>query len=193
MKKLSRWVLQTAVLGFVVTCLSPQIAEAANAKADQGLKIRFVTFKVCVEKSKVGKEEQSNFESLKKQMETMLSEKEKTLNEMADKINDPDYLDSLSPEAETELKRKFRSLSQELNQQQSQYLQSLQQANFKILERLDDLISKASEIVAKKNGYHVINNDDGTFYYDQDLNVSHEIVTVMDELYEKEAKEPAKK
>lgn len=189
MRKLSQLFIQTAVVGLAVVCLCPKSLEAANVKADQGLKIRFVTFKLCVEKSKIGKQEQSNFEALKKQMETMLGEKDKIMSDMADKINDPDYLDSLSPEAETELKRKFRALSQEMSQQQSQYMQTLQQANFKILEKLDDIIARASEVVAKKNGYHVINNDDSTFYYDQDLNVSHEIVVIMDELYDKEVKE----
>ncbi len=184
MIKLSRLVLVTAMslAGFV---LCPHAVQAASAKADQGLKIRFIDFKVCVEKSKLGKHEQAGFEALKKQMETMLGEKEKTLNEMEDKLNDPDYLDSLSPEAETELKRKYRALAQEISQQQNQYLQTLQQANFKILEKLDELIGKASEVVARKNGYHVIYNDDNTFYYDKDLDVSNDIIAMMDELYAK--------
>lgn len=192
MRKLSNLILQAAALSLAVIALVPQAVEAASSNADQGFKARYVNFKVCVEKSKFGKQEQANFDSLKKQMETMLSEKEKTLNEMADKLEDPDYLDSLSPDAETELKRKFRTLSQEMTQQQQQYLQTLQQANFKILEKLDDLISKSSEIVAKKNGIHVISNDDNTYYYDKDLDITNEIVTAMDDLYEKEAKEPKK-
>lgn len=189
MKKISKLVLKMIVCGLAFSLLNPLSIEAATAKADQGLKIRFVNFKVCVENSKLGKQEQGNFDSLKKQMETMLGEKDKTLNDMAEKLNDPDYLDSLSPEAETELKRKFRTLSQEVSQQQSQYLQTLQQANFKILEKLDDTITKAAEIVAKKNGYNVINNDDNAFYCDKDLDISHDIVVVMDELFEKEPKE----
>jgi outer membrane protein len=180
--------LQAVVLCLAFIAIVPQNATAANAKADQGLKKRYVNFKLAVEKSKVGKQEQTNFEALKKQMETMLSEKEKTINDMEDKLNDPDYLDSLSPDAETELKRKYRALSQEASQQQSQYMQTLQQTNFKILEKLDDVIAKAAEAVAKKNGYHVIDNDDTTFYYDKDLEVTDEIVAEMDNIFEKEAK-----
>lgn len=189
MRRLSKIIIQTTFLfGLATALVLPTSAQAINAKADNGLRIRYINFKSCVEKSKLGKQEQANFESLKKQMETMLSEKEKTLNEMADKLNDPDYLDSLSPDAETELKRKFRTLSQEASQQQSQYLQTLQQANFKILEKLDDLICKAAERVATKNGFNVINDDDETYYYDKDLNISNEIISVMDEIFEKESK-----
>lgn len=188
MKKLSTTISQ-AVLCFAFVALCPLAVEAAAAKADQGFKPRYINFKMCVEKSKFGKQEQASFESLKKQMETMLGEKEKTLTDMADKLNDPDYLDSLSPEAETELKRKYRTLGQEMSQQQQQYLQTLQQANFKILEKLDDVIAQASKTVAQKNGFHVIINDDNTFYYDPELDVTNDIVVVMDEIFEKEAKQ----
>lgn len=187
MTTLSKLLQKAVFITFIIVCSNT--LEAAPARGDQNLKMRFINFKVCVEKSKIGKQEQTNFEALKKQMETMLSEKEKTLNDMADKLNDPDYLDSLSPEAETELKRKFRTLSQEASQQQQQYMQTLQQANFKVLEKLDELISRAAEIVAKKNGYNVIDNDDATFYYDKDLDISHDIVAVMDEIFEKEGME----
>lgn len=189
MKRLTKQIIQIVLMSAAIALL-PASVEAASAKGDQGFKLRYINFKTCVEKSKFGKQEQTNFEALKKQMETLLSEKEKTLNDMDSKLNDPDYLDSLTPEAETELKRKFRGLSQEASQQQQQYVQTLQQANFKILEKLDELIAKAAEIVAKKNGYNSINNDDNSFFYDKDLDISQEIVTVMDEIYEKEAKEP---
>lgn len=190
MKKLSKKILQAVSVSFALVALCPAAAEASAAKADQGIKMRLVNFKTCVEKSKLGKQEQASFEALKKQMETMLGEKEKTLNEMADKLNDPDYLDSLSPEAETELKRKFRTLSQEASQQQSQYYQAIQQANYKILDKLADVITQASETVAKKYGYHMVMNEEGAYYYDKELDISDDIVSVMDELFDKEAKEP---
>jgi outer membrane protein len=186
MKNLSKAILQVALFGLIFAC--PFKADAANAKADQSIKVRVINFKTCVENSKAGKIEQSNFEGLKKQMETMLSEKEKTLNDMADKFNDPDYLDSLSPEAETELKRKFRALSQEASQQQAQYYQALQQSNAKILDKLDEYIIKASDLVSKKDGINLIVNEDSVYFYDKDLDISNDIIVIMDELFEKEPK-----
>lgn len=189
MKKLSKIILHATVLSLAFVAACPTALEGAVNKTDQALKIRIVNFKSCVEKSKLGKQEQSSFEALKKQMETMLGEKEKTLTEMSEKFNDPDYLDSLSVEAETELKRKSRALYQELNELNQQYYQALQQANFKIMDKLSDSINKAAEIVAKKNGIDVVLNEDGTYYYDKDLDISDEVVKTMDELYEKESKD----
>lgn len=192
MKKLSSLILKTAAFCFAAVMVWSQSAEAADSN---GLKIRIVNFKTCVEKSKCGQQEQASFEALKKQMETMLSEKEKVLNDMAEKFNDPDYLDSLSPEAETELKRKFRALSQEASTQQQQYYQALQQANFKVLDKLDEMLEEACATVAKKNGINLVLNEDGTYFYDKDLDISDQVVAVMDEIFAREAaktKEAAK-
>jgi outer membrane protein len=191
MKYLSKLILPIAMLSVATVFAVPSSVEAAEA--EKALKVRVISFKTCVEKSKLGKQEQANFDALKNQMESMLGEKEKVLNDMAEKFNDPDYLDSLSPEAETELKRKFRALSQEASQQQSQYYQALQQANVKVLEKLDSSIIKSSEIVSKKNGYNVVLNDDSIYFNDKELDISDQIVAAMDELFDNEAKTADKK
>lgn len=166
-------------------------AEAApkSFELNKPIKIAIVNFKTCVEKSKLGKQEQANFDAMKKQMETILEDKEKTLNEMAAKFNDIDYLDSLSPEAETELKRKFRALSQEASQQQNQYYQALSQANVKIIEKITGYITKASEEVAKKHKIDLMLNEDSSFFNSPELDISTFVVAVMDEKFDIEAKE----
>lgn len=56
---------------------SPSSGTANGAAQASSLKIGVVNFKRCVETSKLGKLEQANFEALKKQMESVLGEKEK--------------------------------------------------------------------------------------------------------------------
>lgn len=148
------------------------------------LNIRTVNFKKSVEQSKMGKQEQSSFDALKKQMESVLGEKEKTLNEMAAKFEDPDYLDSLSADTETELKRKFRSLSQEFSLLQNQYFQSLQQTNFKIVQKLTETVGKAANEVAKQKQYDFILNEEAAFFASPQLDVTSEVVVVMDRLFD---------
>lgn len=155
-------------------------------------KFGFVNFKAVVEQSKSGKQEQATFEALKKQMEDVLGEKEKTLTEIGNKLNDPDQLDVMSPEAETDLKRKFRALSQEMQGQQQQFYQTLNQANFKVVQKLTELVTKASEAVAKDEKLDVVMNDDGCFFYNKGLNVSDKVVKKMDELADQVAKNEKK-
>lgn len=172
--------------------LSSGIAIAADApKFEQmkPLRIALVNFKTCVEKSKLGQKEQAKFEAMKKQMETILMEKEKALTEVATKFNDIDYLDSLSPEAEAELKKQYRTLNQEFNQQQNQFYQSLSQTNVAVIQKLTEAVTKASEEVAKKNQIDLVLNEDSCFYNAPALDISALVVAVLDESFEKDNKD----
>lgn len=179
---LCRAVLCAAALVASTATLQAQSYTQSQPQSQDGnqLKIGVVNFKSCVENSKLGRQEQASFEAMKKQMESILEDKEKEINDLATKLNDPDYLDSITPEAERELKHKFRAQSQEFAQQQNQYLQTLQQANVKILQKLADTISKASGEVAKEMGINLVINDDSAFFYLPTLDISKQTAAKMD-------------
>lgn len=181
---------------FIATTLwctvNAQTVSTPASPSNKPLKIAVVNFKTCVEKSKMGKQEQANFESLKKQMESVLEEKEKALNDMGTKFNDPDYLDSLSAEAETEMKRKFRAQSQELSGYQNQYMQILQQTNLKVIQKLTDATTNAASRYAKENHIDLVLNED-SFFYSPDLDISQQIIKLLDVQFDKEEKEAAEK
>lgn len=164
---------------------------SSSSFALDAAKIGTVNFKLCVEESKLGKQEQASFEAMKSQMENVVGEKEKVLNDLALKLNDPDQLDLMSPEAETELKRKFRGLSQELNQLQQQYYQTLNQANIKIVQTLSEVVSKACEKVAKDMKLDVILNDETCFYANSAFDVSSKVVVEMNNMSDQAGAKPA--
>lgn len=175
------------VVALFLTAVPLTAAQDASVNT-KTFKIGVVNFKKVVEESKMGKQEQANFEVLKKQMETVLEEKEKTLNEISSKFNDQDYLDGLSEGGENELKHKFRTLNAELGQIQSQYYQTLNQANMKILQRLNEIISQAAAGVAKDAQIDLILNEESGFYYSPDLDFSKKVIAALDALYEAELK-----
>jgi outer membrane protein len=160
----------------------------AEESALQNLRIKIVNFKTCIEESKLGKQEQAMFEGLKKKMDNLLEQKEKELQEISAKFNDPDYLDSLSTEAENELKHKLRTLSQEAAQDQNFYLQTLQQTNMKVMQKLSDAIETASTKVMKEQGIDLVINKEMCFSCVDSLDISKDVVKTMDETFEKEAK-----
>ena len=149
------------------------------------LKIGVVDFKKCVENSRQGKDELENFETMKKQMEEVLSAKEKELKEIAAKLGDPDYLDSLSQTAEAELKHKGRALSQEMSRAQNEYYQMMQQANMKVMQMIQEHVAKASEKVAETKNYDFILRDAAIFYANQAHDVTNAVVEQMDKDYKK--------
>lgn len=160
-------------------------ASAAESLPSMGV----VNFTTCISDSKLGKQEQASFESLKKQMTSLLEDTEKQINELATKFNDPEFLDSLSPEAEEELKNKFRSLNEDLNRYQNQYYQVLQQSNMKIMQTLSNSINTASEKVAKDKKLSLIVNKEACFFTASTLDVTNFVVTEMDKIYDQSAKQ----
>lgn len=167
----------------------PTISNQSN----QSLRIGIVNTKKCLEESKLGKQEQANFEKMKQQMESVLQEKEKTLEEIESKLNDDDYMDSVSDEVASELKRKKRTIRNEGMQLQNQYMQALQQTNIKIIQKLTDVISKASAQVAKDPSMgqpiDVIFTDEACTFYAPHLDISDRIVAKMNAIYETEQKD----
>lgn len=188
MKKSLLNILKSALVIVLVGASSTLVADHGQDAdtSNAPLRVALVNFKDIVEKSKLGKQEQTLFEAMRKQMENILAEKEKGLKEIADKLDDENFLDSLKPEAEEEFKNKARLLSQEYAQAQNQYLQALQQANLKILQKLADTVARASETIAKEKGFDLVLNNDGAFYQNPNLDISSLIVEEMDKIYDQE-------
>lgn len=152
-----------------------------------------VNAKKCLEESKMGKQEQANFEKMKNQMESVLLDKEKTLEDIESKLNDDDFMDGISDEAASELRRKKRNLRNEGMQLQNQYMQALQQANVKVIEKLQNLVSKASEVVAKKQDLDGIFTDEALTYYNQTkFDVSNSVIEEMNAIFDAESKDASK-
>ena len=175
------------VAATVVLATSATHAYAADGTIEP-LKLGVVNFKQCVEKSKMGKQEASSFEALKTQAEQVLQTKEKDLTAIAQKLEDPDYLDSLSNEAEAELKHKFRALNQEMSQQQQQLYQTLSQANFKIVQKLTDEVAAKAKTVGEKLNLNLVINEDACFYYHGGLDITDKVIAALDEAFDKQTK-----
>lgn len=176
---------------------APSVSTNPALPSSQTMRIGIVNTKRCLEESKLGKQEQANFERMKGQMESILQEKERTLEEIESKLNDDDYMDSISDEAASELKRKRKAIRTEGMQLQSQYMQTLQQANMKVIQKLTEVISKASAQVAQDTTtgqpVDIIFTDEACTFYSPRLDVSDRVIAKMNAIFDAEQKDnPAK-
>lgn len=151
-----------------------------------------VNFADCVTNSKVGQEEQARFDGMKKQLGSHLEQTEKEMNDLASKLNDPEYLDGLSPEAEKDLKEKIARLNEEFSRYQNQYYQVLNQANMKVVQLLSSKVNVASEIIAKDKKLALVLHKDVCFFYSSPLDITSDVISHMDKAYEQEKKEAEK-
>jgi len=166
------------------------LSSATPAQATS-LKVGIVNFKTCFEGSKLGKQEQSRFEEIKKKLESTIEAKEKELNEMAPKFSD-EYLDTLSPEAENELKGKYQKLAQELSGEQNQYYNMLNQANYQIVHTVSESVAAAAKKVAANKGLDLTLNEEVCFSHNPSFDVSKDVIVEMDAEFDK-AEKPAEK
>jgi outer membrane protein len=181
--KFSRFMLAIASIFFLQATLT-----AAPSKAPFGV----VNFSTCIFESKYGKQEQEGFESVKAQMTNLIEDMEKQINEITEKFNDPDYMDSLAPEAEAELKAKYQSMMEEHGRYQNQFYQVMNQVNMKLIQTMSNHINQASETVAKNQQIPLVINKESCFFYDEKYDITSAVIDSMDKTYEVENKDKKK-
>lgn len=175
--KIKRFIV---ILLFLLVC--SQTAFAIESKAMIGI----VNFMTCITESKYGKNEQEQLENIKKQWSTLIEETEKEIGELNSKMEDQDYLDGLSPEAEEDLKMKQSAMYQDLTKYQNQLYQILNQANYFLIQKMSTSISKASEAIAQNRRLDIVLNKEACFYNNPKIDITEQVIHEMDKNYEKE-------
>jgi len=167
--------------------LAAALLAGTSITAEQGA-IGVVNFSSCVTDSKHGKKEQENFESLRKQMASMIENVESQLKELSAKANDVEYRDSLSPQAEQELQAQFQGLQEELSRYQNQFYQVLNHANHQMVGKINSSIAVAAKPIAEKNHFSYVINKEACFYVRPDLDVTDQVISEMNKRYDLESK-----
>ena len=160
----------------------------AISAAEKAQSIGIVDFSKCITESKFGKHEAEGFEAIRAQMQSAIEDLDKQLNETANKLQNKDLLDQLSPEAEQELKVKFQSLNEDMQRYQQQYYQVMQQANMRIIQMVTNEINEASESIAKKDKLSLVINKEAAFHYQPNLDITTNVISEMDKNFDKKAK-----
>ena len=151
--------------------------------------IGIVNFTTCLSESKIGKKEQGTIETLRKQMGAMMEESENKLRDLSTKFEDSEYMDSLSPKAEEEMKMSYQNLQEDLNRYQQQFYQMIQGANYQLMHKMSSSISGASEKIAKQKKLKYVINKEACFYVGSDLDVTALVIQEMDKTFEAESQE----
>lgn len=169
-------ILSAAAVLFAVVS-GPAFAEDASL-------IGVVNFSNCITDSKSGRKEQENMENLRKQMASLIENTEKELREISSKFEDTEYLDSLSPKAEEDLKMKHQALQEDLGRYQQQFYQVLQHAQYQMVQKMSNTIAAAAEKIAQNNKLNYVMNREACFYIRPDLDVTELVVAEMDRAFD---------
>ncbi|MGD2168938.1 MAG: OmpH family outer membrane protein [Chlamydiota bacterium] len=151
--------------------------------------VAVVNFASCITDSEYGKQEQQNLEYIRKQMTSMMEETEKELKDITGKFEDNDYMDSLSPKAEEELRSKFQALQEDYARYQNQFYQVLNQANYQLMQKMNQNIARAAERLAKRKNLAFVMNKEACFYFNPDLEVTDLVIKEMDKDFANDQKQ----
>ncbi|MBS0647672.1 MAG: OmpH family outer membrane protein [Verrucomicrobia bacterium] len=154
-------------------------------------KVGIVNFENIFTETQLGKQEQASFETMRKQFASLLEDTNKQLKEIDDKLQDKDYLDGLSPEAEQEMRGKFAQLSEEMNRYNQQYYQFMQQGQNKMIQAVFGGLNQAAEKMAAAKGYTMILNKQACFYSAPTLDITNDMIKEMDKSFDEETKKQA--
>lgn len=180
----------TALIAACALTLCAPLA-AAGKKGDSAAggmqNVGVVSFRTCIEQSKFGKQEQASYEAMQNQMLGQMEASQKELQEIVGKLQDREYLDGISPEAEQQLQLKGQQLSQTLEAQRQQFQAILQQAQMKMIQLLTSQVSSAAELVAQKNGLDLVLHEDAVFYFQPSFEITDQVIDQMNTLFDKES------
>ncbi|MEM7174580.1 MAG: OmpH family outer membrane protein [Chlamydiota bacterium] len=175
-------------LFLIFVCLTAGYAKEKQQQWPCGV----VDFETCLAESKHGQNEQKIVQETENKMKILLEDKEKEIAAIGTKLSDPELLDSLSPEAEEELKIKYQTLSQEYGYYHNQLLQSLQQAKMESVRALVDDIKGASQTVSKEKHIPFIIRKDACFSFPASVDITALIIEVMDRNFDSQQKKPGR-
>ena len=157
------------------------------------LKIGIVNFQSCAQESKIGKKQHENMENMKSQMQKQIQDIDAKLQESSKKYQDPEYVDSISPEEEKALKEKIQTLNNELMKLQNQFYQVLQQANMNLHQTVNASVQEASSQISKAKEFSLIIPKEATFACEGSLDVTQVIIEEMDKIFDTQEKNQAQK
>ena len=147
-----------------------------------------VNFSTCITESKYGKQEQEAFDDVRTKITSIMQDLDGQFRDIVTKLNDPEFVDSLSPEKEHEMQAHAQSLQEELGRYQQQYYQVMNQANMHLIQMMTNHVSHASELIAKKEKFSVVLNKEACFYYEPKQDITAAVIAEMDKNFEKDAK-----
>jgi outer membrane protein len=169
---------------FLLVILGQSLCAAESTKSTTAV----VNFGTCVQESKYGKHEQEQFMNVRKQWDSLIEETEKELKNLASKFEDQEYMDGLSPEAEQELKIKYKTLNEDLAKYQGQLYQIMNQANMLFYQKLSSVVAKAAEKIATDRKLGLVLNKEICFYHEPSMDITPLVINEMDKNFESEMK-----
>lgn len=147
-----------------------------------------VNFTTCITDSKYGKQEQETFDDARKKFMSIITDLEGQITEITNKLQDPEIVDSLSPEAQQDMESRSELLKEEFARCQNHYYQAVNQAQMQLIQLMTTHVAEAAASIAKEQKLSVILNKEACFYYEPKQDITTAVIEKMDKNFEKDVR-----
>ena len=170
--------MRKAILALAACILSGTSLIAVTPETQQAPSPSYgiVNFNACLTDSKQGIKSRQTMEALNNKLVQSLGEIDKQLADIDSKLNDQNYRDGLSPQADEQLRQSHDKLTQERDAMRSSFSQQFSQTQMSLFQDLMDQVAVASKTIAQKKNLQVVFSGESVTYYDPTLDVTPEIV-----------------
>lgn len=145
-----------------------------------GADFAFIDFGKLMQTSKLAQREQQSLAILAKELEGRVNALDSEIQKAVDQLKDPDYIDSLSQEAENEQRQRLQMLGEERMRTAQQVQAQFQQTQQRTVQSLQGLVAAAASQLASQKHYKAIFSKEVAFFVDADLDCTAEIVEMVD-------------
>ena len=151
-----------------------------------------VNFQTCMEKAKIAQDKRRELEGFDKQFRVKIDEIQKRCKEIDDKLNNVEYVDSITAEAEENLKKERQAEMQKLMGTQNEFQQIMQQQQMAFSQSFMISLGDAAKKVAKEKGLSHVIAKEACLYYEDNLDLTEDVISKINALYDKQQREAEK-
>lgn len=155
---------------------SSLIAQTSETSTKPAATHGVVNFNACLTDSKQGIKSRQTMEALNNKLVQSLGDIDKQLADIDAKLNDQNYRDGLSPQADEQLRQSHDKLAQERDAMRTSFSQQFSQTQMSLFQDLMDQVAVASKKIAQRKNLQMIFSGESVTYFDPDLDVTSDIV-----------------
>ncbi|MCH9612507.1 MAG: hypothetical protein S4CHLAM102_09980 [Chlamydiia bacterium] len=157
-----------------------------HCHAQDNPSIAFVDFHSCVVESKYGIQQQKLFTHVEEQTQKYMVEIEMQLQDTIANLQDSDYVDALTPEAEEKLNAKAEKLTDDLMRQEDLLYQTRQIAQSTISQKMQQLINVAAKEVAKTEHIDIILGNQLAYAFPSSLDITSKVIAQLNKDFDED-------
>ncbi|WP_108623867.1 OmpH family outer membrane protein [Candidatus Similichlamydia epinepheli] len=162
--------------------LSSNVQPSKSMVESSHCPIGVLNFESCVTGSRHGQRGTGLLDSANQKMREELKDIDEKIQSLQDNLQDENLKETMTEEARNELQKEWMSLRRARDERAAYGNNKLYRLQMELVQKLGEMITKASSKVCKKFGLKLLVSSGATHYHEESLNLTNEVIVALDEM-----------